>query len=53
MSGPVNSLINGSILVFEVVADSYDETDPKMPTEKIIQAQAQALRLAQEPTDPD
>ncbi|MDJ0384792.1 hypothetical protein [Streptomyces sp. G-G2] len=47
LSGPVNSLINGFILAFEVVADAYDETDPEMPTEEILQALA--LRLAQEP----
>lgn len=46
LSGPVNSLINGFILAFEVVADAYEETDPETSTEEILQALA--LRLATE-----
>ncbi|WP_328923475.1 hypothetical protein OG429_01710 [Streptomyces sp. NBC_00190] len=47
VSGPVNSLINGFILAFEVVADAYEETDPETSIEEILQALA--LRIATEP----
>ncbi|MET3987891.1 hypothetical protein [Streptomyces sp. PvR034] len=44
LSGPVNSLINGFILAFEVVARAYEETDPQTSTEELLQSLA--LRLS-------
>ncbi|MFH7598215.1 hypothetical protein WDV06_24430 [Streptomyces racemochromogenes] len=44
VSEPLNALVNGFILAFEVVADAYDETDPETSTEEILQALA--LRIA-------
>ncbi|ATZ29375.1 hypothetical protein ACFZBM_39300 [Streptomyces lavendulae] len=47
VSGPVNSLINGFILAFEVLADAYEEMDPGTSTEEVLQELA--LRIASEP----
>ncbi|MGO4456422.1 hypothetical protein AB4039_03680 [Streptomyces sp. M-16] len=47
VSGPVNSLINGFILAFEVLADAYEEMGPDTSTEEVLQELA--LRIASEP----
>ncbi|GAA0300880.1 hypothetical protein GCM10010302_44330 [Streptomyces polychromogenes] len=47
VSEPLNALVNGFILAFEVVADAYEETAPETSVEEILQALA--LRIASEP----
>ncbi|MDH6125450.1 hypothetical protein [Kitasatospora sp. GP82] len=46
LSRPLSHLITGFVLAFEAVADAYDETEPDVPTEEILQQLA--LELARD-----
>lgn len=43
LSRPLSALVNGFVLAFEVVADSYDATDSETSTEELLQALALEL----------
>ncbi|GAA0686508.1 hypothetical protein GCM10010193_45470 [Kitasatospora atroaurantiaca] len=40
LSEPLSALITGFVLAFEAVADVYEETEPEVSTEEILQALA-------------
>ncbi|MFJ9520835.1 hypothetical protein ACIRPK_21590 [Kitasatospora sp. NPDC101801] len=46
LSKPLSALITGFVLAFEAVADGYEETDPEVTTEQILQVLA--LEIAAE-----
>ncbi|MEU6890257.1 hypothetical protein ABZ934_00375 [Streptomyces sp. NPDC046557] len=43
LSGPWSALVSGFVLAFEAVADAYDEGDPEMSAQEILQALALEL----------
>ena len=46
LSEPLSALISGFVLAFEIIAEAYDQTDPEVPTEMLLQELA--LTLARE-----